>query len=214
MRPSYNEIDRDHRARLVRTASKYYKLGRDPAEDVVQATLLKAWLALPDNEFESNKKVMAWLNKILRNTALDYIREVKNLREDSIDSDTGQSYGSDFDAARGIEAAMSVAVIAPGRNRSRGPASAAARPVHIPARSVSTDGHMRGGKPLRVVRDLPSDIDTKRAIAKLTPAQRGALSLSVAGHTFHEIGAALKCSEDAARDRVRRARATLTECAA
>ena len=80
MQPSYNEIDRDHRARLLRRACRY--VDDDAAEDVVQVALLKAWQALPAAKFgNEGQGVMAWLNAILANTAKDYLRHMKTRPE-------------------------------------------------------------------------------------------------------------------------------------
>jgi RNA polymerase sigma-70 factor (ECF subfamily) len=53
--------------------------------------------------------------------------------------------------------------------------------------------------------------DIVRACGQLSDKQQAALELCVTGHTYPEIGRALGCSADAARDRVERARTTIQE---
>jgi RNA polymerase sigma-70 factor (ECF subfamily) len=53
--------------------------------------------------------------------------------------------------------------------------------------------------------------DIVRACARVSDKQSAALELHATGHTFPEIGRALDCSADAARDRVARARTTIQE---
>lgn len=186
MRPNYNEIDRDHRARLVRRAGARFALDRDAAEDIAQIALLKAWEALPAAEFgPSGLGVVSWLNVILDNAAKDYLRHNKRRPKIEFAKLPAAKYGEDGEVreedrdARGIDAAS----------------------FSVWERSGA------GNSPIEV-------IDFKRAAAKLPKIQRDAVELKHAGYTYREIGAAQKCTPDAARDRVRRAHATLMECAA
>lgn len=191
MRPNYNEIDRDHRARIVRRVGNIFRLDKAAAEDIAQDALLKAWKALPNAEFgEDGRGVITWLNTISDNEAKDYIKHRQAQKRDwrltsSFSDLPAAKYGEDGAAReegreeRGIDAAS----------------------FSVWERSGA------GNNPIEV-------IDFKRAAAKLSNIQRAAVELKHAGYTFSEIGAALKCTPDAARDRVRRARATLMESAA
>lgn len=53
--------------------------------------------------------------------------------------------------------------------------------------------------------------DILKACEQVSEKQRAALELSATGHSFPEIGRALGCRTDAARDRVTRARKTIRE---
>lgn len=196
MRPSFDTLYREHRARLVRRAHRYVGHDAAQAEDIAQVALLKAWEALPAAEFGlDGQGVTAWLNTILDRTALDYLRHRKRRPEIAFAELVAADTADDDREARGIGVATLTAA-ASGSTRSAG---GAAMPTAYDA---------------GLERVRASVIDFKRAAAKLPAAQRDALNLAAIGHTFAEIAATLKCTPDAARDRVRRARATLMECAA
>lgn len=193
MLPNFDAMYIEHRARLVRRAHQYVGHDDAQAEDLAQVALLKAWEALPDAEFgPDGLGVAAWLNTILDRTALDYLRHKKRRPEiafsDLVSTDDDRE-------ARGV-AVATITAAASGSTRNAGgadiPTAYDAGPEHVMAQVL----------------------DFKRAEAKLTAAQRDALKLAAIGHTFAESAAMLKCTQDAARDRVRRARAMLMECAA
>lgn len=210
MRPSFDTLYRDHRARLVRSArdKRYFAFDRATAEDIVQAALLKAWKALPRAQFgPDGRGVTAWLDKIFNNAAKDYLRHKKRRPEIAFDTLCGADDPEGDREALGIAIAMSLEA------KSSRPAAKLSPPDHcewVPGMRVPV-GFSVASSPLHEPSNI---IDFKRAVAKLPNIQRAAVELKHAGYTYREIGVAQKCSEDAARDRVRRGRETLMECAA
>jgi RNA polymerase sigma factor (sigma-70 family) len=58
-------------------------VSHDDADDVLQNTLIKAWLNL--NSFQKKSKISTWLSRIAINEAIDFIR--KKQRTDNISAD-------------------------------------------------------------------------------------------------------------------------------
>lgn len=77
--PAFDELVRRHRGALVGYAGAI--AGRDRAEDVVQESLLKAHRSLNGDQVIDPKP---WLYKIVRNTALNDIRDNRKHRHDDL----------------------------------------------------------------------------------------------------------------------------------
>jgi RNA polymerase sigma-70 factor, ECF subfamily len=71
---TFVEVAKKHRAKLLLLAQRM-TLRREEAEDVVQEALLKAFRALP--RFRGDSRMDTWLHAIVRNSALDYLRNRK-----------------------------------------------------------------------------------------------------------------------------------------
>lgn len=71
---TFVEVAKKHRAKLLSLARRMTSR-REEAEDIVQEALLKAFRALP--RFRGDSRMDTWLHAIVRNAALDYLRDRK-----------------------------------------------------------------------------------------------------------------------------------------
>ncbi|MGE9694179.1 sigma-70 family RNA polymerase sigma factor [Streptomyces sp. NRRL F-5630] len=60
-----------HRARLLRYARLHASGDFHRAEDIVQETMLRAWLTLDDVDCQGDQRLQAWLYRVARNLAID-----------------------------------------------------------------------------------------------------------------------------------------------
>jgi len=72
---AFIETARQHRSKLLLLARRMTSC-HDEAEDIVQEALLKAFRALP--RFRGDSRMDTWLHAIVRNVALDYLRDRKS----------------------------------------------------------------------------------------------------------------------------------------
>ncbi len=82
--PAFDELVNRYRAPLVNFAAAF--VGRDRADDVVQDSLVKAHRALSRDQPD---EVAAWLYRVVRNTALNDIRDNSKHRHDELGHTTG-----------------------------------------------------------------------------------------------------------------------------
>ncbi len=71
---AYLEVAQKQRGRLLQLARRTTRCD-DEAEDIVQEAFLKAFRALP--KFRGDSRMDTWLHTIVRNSALDYVRNRK-----------------------------------------------------------------------------------------------------------------------------------------
>ncbi|MGI5439252.1 sigma-70 family RNA polymerase sigma factor [Streptomyces shenzhenensis] len=60
-----------HRARLLRYVTRYASGDRHRAEDIVQETMLRAWLTTDELDQHGDQRLQAWLFRVARNLAID-----------------------------------------------------------------------------------------------------------------------------------------------
>ncbi|MFB7495484.1 sigma-70 family RNA polymerase sigma factor [Streptomyces sp. NPDC056161] len=60
-----------HRALLLRYVTRYASGDRHRAEDIVQETMLRAWLTTDDLDQHGDQRLQAWLFRVARNLAID-----------------------------------------------------------------------------------------------------------------------------------------------
>lgn len=94
---------RDAFADLIKVFSKplYWQIRRmvqnhNDADDLLQNTFMKAWLALDD--FRGDAKLSTWLHKVAINEALSHLEKEKRRATESLDSEVGENI------AKGLEA--------------------------------------------------------------------------------------------------------------
>ncbi len=71
---TFADVAQKHRAKLLLLARRTTS-GREEAEDIVQEALLKAFRALP--RFRGDSRMDTWLHTIVRNAAIEYLRNRK-----------------------------------------------------------------------------------------------------------------------------------------
>ncbi|WP_320774471.1 sigma-70 family RNA polymerase sigma factor [Streptomyces sp. CRN 30] len=69
-RPACPAAER-HRARLLRYVHRYASGDTHRAEDIVQETMLRAWLTGDDLDRHGEERLQAWLYRVARNLAID-----------------------------------------------------------------------------------------------------------------------------------------------
>lgn len=80
---SIDELHARYSSRLYKTILSITKSPED-AEDALQETFLRAWLAM--HTFEGRSTVYSWLTRIAMNSAFELLRKRKNRAEISVDS--------------------------------------------------------------------------------------------------------------------------------
>jgi RNA polymerase sigma-70 factor (ECF subfamily) len=71
---TFLEVAKKHRAKLMMLAQRMTSRGEE-AEDIVQEALLRGFRALPG--FRGDSRMDTWLHAIVRNAALEYLRNRK-----------------------------------------------------------------------------------------------------------------------------------------
>lgn len=107
--PAFDELARRYRESLVAFASGI--VGRDRAEDVVQDSLVKAHRSMGKDEIRQPR---AWLYRVVRNTALNEIRDGARHDHDELGDQAGDPLGnpSASEAERREELALLIAALA------------------------------------------------------------------------------------------------------
>jgi RNA polymerase sigma-70 factor (ECF subfamily) len=80
---SIGDLHASYSSRLYKTIFSIVK-NQEDAEDALQETFLRAWLAL--HTFEGRSAVYSWLTRIAMNTAFELLRKRRNRGEISVDS--------------------------------------------------------------------------------------------------------------------------------
>lgn len=79
---NFLQVAEENRARLLRMAERVTHC-REDAEDVLQHSLLRAWLNL--SRFREEAKMSTWLGTIVQNTAREYLRRRRGFTFISLD---------------------------------------------------------------------------------------------------------------------------------
>ncbi|MGW0577471.1 sigma-70 family RNA polymerase sigma factor [Streptomyces sp. NPDC002920] len=141
-----------YRARLLRYAYRLTSGDRHRAEDIVQETMLRAWLTADDLDRHDEERRIAWLYRVARNLAVDAHRRDRAVPVGVIPDDMLHRPDSAGDLADGVAdrqvVRLALAALSPEhrevlfhihlRDRTR---AEAARTIGVPQGTVKSRNH-------------------------------------------------------------------------
>ncbi|MEU3278657.1 sigma-70 family RNA polymerase sigma factor [Streptomyces antibioticus] len=91
-----------HRARLLRYVHRYASGDTHRAEDIVQETMLRAWLTADELDQHGDQRLQAWLYRVARNLAIDAHRRDRAIPMGLLTDDTAQQAHGAPDMAEAV----------------------------------------------------------------------------------------------------------------